>query len=376
MARKLGMKITDKSLVEQQKISETSLKQRLTLFRLTESDLHEIRSLKTIISRELDGLVDTFYHHQTQIPEVESLIGDAGTLQRLMTAQRKYVMDLFVKDINLDYVEHRLRIGLVHKRIGVDPQLYISAVNYLKETIFSTICKNIEDKQNADRLCTIVNRLMDFDVSYVFDTYIRSMMHEIEFEKHKYFDYVDDLESLVAKRTQSLEDMVRLDPLTNLYNKRAFEELVEPVFLEAKSRNEPLTIVYIDVDDFKVFNDVNGHEDGDSVLVAVADSIRGISRNVDLCFRVGGDEFAIVMPSCGEKDAHSNYVPRLWKQLHSIRNDISLSIGICQTGPNDYISIESTLSKADKNMYLDKRKEKNKEDKKLVSVKANRSANE
>ncbi|MEF1289858.1 GGDEF domain-containing protein, partial [Vibrio sp. M260118] len=154
------------------------------------------------------------------------------------------------------------------------------------------------------------------------------------------------------------------------------EELVDPVFVETKSRNEPLTIVYIDVDDFKHFNDVNGHEDGDSVLVAVADSIRGISRAVDLCFRVGGDEFAIVMPSCGEKDAHSNYVPRLWKQLHSIRNDISLSIGICQTGPNDYISIESTLSKADKNMYLDKRKEKSKEDKKLVSVKANRSANE
>ncbi|NOJ26086.1 diguanylate cyclase domain-containing protein [Vibrio coralliilyticus] len=370
------MKITNKSLVEQQKISETSLKQRLSLFRLTQSDLNEIRSLNTIISRELDGLVDTFYYHQTKIPEVESLIGDAGTLQRLMKAQRKYVMDLFVKEINLDYVEHRLRIGLVHKRIGVDPQLYISAVNYLKETIFETICRNIEDKQNADRLCTIVNRLMDFDVSYVFDTYIRSMMHEIEFEKNKYFDYVDDLEILVAKRTQSLEDMVRLDPLTNLYNKRAFVELVEPVFLEVKSRNEPLTIVYIDIDDFKHFNDVNGHEDGDSVLVAVADSIRGISRNVDLCFRVGGDEFAVVMPSCSEKDAHFNYAPRLWKQLHSIRNDISLSIGVCQTGPNEYISIDSALSKADKNMYLDKRKDKTSADTKLVSVNANKSANE
>ncbi|MBN3495841.1 diguanylate cyclase domain-containing protein [Vibrio neptunius] len=367
------MKITDKSLVEQQKISETSLKQRLSLFRLTDSDLQEIRSLKTMINREIDGLVDTFYYHQTQIPEVESLIGDAGTLQRLMMAQRKYVMDLFSKEINLDYVEHRLRIGLVHKRIGVAPQLYLSAVNYLKETIFFTICKNIDDKQNADRLCTIINRLMDFDVSYVFDTYIRSMMHEIEFEKNKYFDYVGDLESLVARRTQSLEDMVRLDPLTNLYNKRAFEELVEPVFREAKTRNDPLTVVYIDVDDFKKFNDTYGHEDGDSVLIAVADSIRGISRSVDLCFRMGGDEFAIIMPRCGEKDANFTYVPRLWKQLHSIRNDISLSIGMCQTGPNDYISINSALSKADKDMYLDKRQDKNKENKRLVAVKANKS---
>ncbi|GLT18549.1 sensor histidine kinase [Vibrio zhanjiangensis] len=341
------MKITDKSLVEQQKISENALKQRLALFRLTETDLHEIRTLKTIVSRELDDVVNAFYHHQTKKPEVESLIGDAGTLKRLMAALRKYVMDLFVKEINLEYVEHRLRIGLVHKRIGVDPQLYLSAVNYLKETIFSTVKRNIEDKEISDKLCTNISRLIDFDVSYVFDTYIRSMMHEIEFERNKYSDYVDDLENLVAKRTQSLEDMVRLDSLTNLYNKRAFSELVEPMFADIRSRNEPFTIVYIDVDDFKNFNDTNGHDDGDSVLVAVADSIRGVSRSVDLSFRVGGDEFAIVMPNCGEKDARSNYIPRLWKQLHSIRNDISLSIGICQSGPDNYISFESTLSKAD-----------------------------
>lgn len=369
------MNITDKSLVEQQHITETTLKHRLALFRLTPTDLAELRSLKTIVSRDLDLIVDEFYLRQTKIPEVESLIGDSGTLHRLMTALRKYVMDLFVKDIDLNYVEHRLRIGLVHKRIGVDPQLYLSAVNYLKDVIFTIIKKNINDKDNAEKLCGIVNRLIDFDISYVFDTYIKSMMNEIEFERNRSSEYINDLEYIVQERTQTLEDMVRLDPLTNLYNKRAFEELVEPLFSTCKENNEPITVIFLDVDNFKDFNDNFGHEDGDSVLVAVADTIRGVSRSVDLCFRMGGDEFAIIMPNCMDQDAQANYAPRFWKQLHSIRNDISLSIGIAQSGPNDYLSALDTLAKADSNMYLDKRKTKEIQKGQLVSVDKKQIAN-
>lgn len=367
------MKITDKSLVEQQQISESALKQRLMLFRITPNDLNDLRTLKTIISRELDTVADEFYQHQTKIPEVESLIGDAGTLHRLMLALRKYVMDLFVKEIDLNYVEHRLRIGLVHKRIGVGPQLYLSAVNYLKEVISSIIQKNISDEKSAEHLCGIVNRLIDFDVSYVFDTYIKSMMNEIEFERNRSSEYINDLEYIVKERTQTLEDMVRLDPLTNLYNKRAFEELVEPLFSDNKEKNDPVTIVFLDIDNFKKFNDDFGHEDGDNVLIAVADSLRSVSRRIDLCFRMGGDEFAVIMPDCTKDDAHKNYVPRLWKQLHTIRSDISLSIGVAQSGPHDYLSTSNTLAKADQDMYLYKRKTKDEQKGKLISVESKQS---
>ena len=73
-----------------------------------------------MIDRELVKIVDKFYEHQTHTPDVQNLIGDSGTLQRLISALRQYVTDLFNKEIDLHYVEHRLRIGLVHKRIGVD----------------------------------------------------------------------------------------------------------------------------------------------------------------------------------------------------------------------------------------------------------------
>ncbi|MCC2520801.1 GGDEF domain-containing protein [Vibrio coralliilyticus] len=350
------MRITDKSLVEQQKISESELKHRLHLFRLTPSDLDEVRTIKSIISRQLDVIVDEFYQHQTRTPDVENLIGDAGTLKRLMSALRQYIIDLFTKEINLDYVEHRLRIGLVHKRIGVDPKLYISAVNYLKSRLIATINNNIQDPDYARFLSDIIDRLIDFDVSYVFDTYIKSMMNEIEIERNKSYQYVNDLESMVQERTKKLEKMTRLDPLTNLYNKRAFDEFTNKLFTEAQKNNLPISIVYIDVDKFKSFNDQHGHEEGDAVLVIVSDCIRSVSRSVDLCFRVGGDEFVVVMPSCAKSDANKNYIPRLLENLASIRTDLSLSIGVAQSGPKNYLSCQDTLARADKDMYINKAK--------------------
>ena len=348
------MRITDKSLVEQQKISETELKQRLHLFRLTPSDINELRSMKGVITRHLDLIVDDFYTHQTRSPDVETLIGDAGTLHRLMSALRQYIADLFTKEINLDYVEHRLRIGLVHKRIGVDPKMYLSSVNYLKAKLISTIHDHLEDPEYAQMLSDILDRLIDFDVSYVFDTYIKSMMNEIEVEKNKSFQYVNDLESIVQERTKSLEKMARLDPLTNLYNKRAFEEFTSKLFSEAQQQNDPVAIVYIDVNDFKLFNDQFGHEEGDSVLIIVSDCLRGASRNVDLCFRVGGDEFVVVMPGCTKESAVKNYIPRVTESLAEMRSEISISVGVAQSGPKNYLSCQDTLARADKDMYLHK----------------------
>ncbi|MEH0665012.1 GGDEF domain-containing protein [Vibrio scophthalmi] len=350
------MRITDKSLVEQQQISESELKQRLQLFRLTSSELVELRSLKGVIVRQLDSIVAGFYEHQTNTPDVETLIGDAGTLQRLMSALRQYVIDLFSKEVDLDYVEHRLRIGLVHKRIGVDPKLYLSAVSYLKEVLSSTIRSNISDTTIANYQCEILSRLMDFDVSYVFDTYIKSMMNEIEMERNKSYQYVNELEEMVRERTKHIELMASQDPLTNLYNKRAFEEVAEKLFTECHAHGDSITVLYMDIDSFKAFNDNFGHEEGDNVLIAVADAIRGISRGIDKSFRFGGDEFVVLMPSCKKQDAQKTYVPRLIERLAEIRDDVSISIGVSESTAKHPVSMRDAVRLADQQMYRDKKK--------------------
>ncbi|MEA2492661.1 MAG: hypothetical protein QOJ29_572, partial [Thermoleophilaceae bacterium] len=88
----------------------------------------------------------------------------------------------------------------------------------------------------------------------------------------------------------------RLDPLTGLLNRRAFDEDLAQAIERARSNHDPLSVLVGDLDDFKDFNDRFGHLEGDRVLQAVAESLRAALRRPDVAYRWGGDEFAVVLP--------------------------------------------------------------------------------
>lgn len=118
---------TDQTLLEQLRITDFEVENRKLLFLLTEADCVLLKEFKSSVDEKLEALVADFYEIQTNIPEIALLIGDAETLGRLKTAMRKYIQDLFSGLYDLEYVNNRLRIGLVHKRIGVEPKLYLAA---------------------------------------------------------------------------------------------------------------------------------------------------------------------------------------------------------------------------------------------------------
>lgn len=104
------MKRTDKSLLEQMQISDAEISRRMTLLDL-------LTAQQAVIEDSIDDIVDEFYEAQTAVDEIALLIGDAETLARLRAAQRMYVIDLFRGIYDSEYVNNRLRIGMVHKRI-------------------------------------------------------------------------------------------------------------------------------------------------------------------------------------------------------------------------------------------------------------------
>ena len=114
---------TEQTLFEQMRITELEIESRKALFSFTGADVKALQSFKPIIEENIDKIVDDFYGLQTSVSEIALLIGDSDTLARLRTAQRRYVLDLFNGVYDLEYVNNRLRIGLVHKRIGVEPKL-------------------------------------------------------------------------------------------------------------------------------------------------------------------------------------------------------------------------------------------------------------
>jgi diguanylate cyclase (GGDEF)-like protein/PAS domain S-box-containing protein len=95
---------------------------------------------------------------------------------------------------------------------------------------------------------------------------------------------------------EKLRDQSIRDPLTGLFNRRFAEESLERELIRAKRKSQPLSILFMDIDHFKRFNDTFGHDAGDMVLQAVADLLRKFFRSDDVACRWGGEEFAVILP--------------------------------------------------------------------------------
>lgn len=107
---------------------------------------------------------------------------------------------------------------------------------------------------------------------------------------------VADRFNLVRQKKEVAERLARIDPLTELYNRRASRELLLPHWEVGNRQGQPLSVIIIDIDHFKQINDSYGHDAGDQVIVQVANLIKRNSRADDIAVRWGGEEFLIYLP--------------------------------------------------------------------------------
>ncbi|OGU08864.1 MAG: hypothetical protein A2075_20500 [Geobacteraceae bacterium GWC2_58_44] len=195
-------------MLEQMQITDGEITRRKDLVGLGIDEAASLLDCKALIEEEIETIVDEFYQVQTSDAEISLLIGDAETLRRLHSVQRQYVIDLFSGNTDTNYVNNRLRIGLVHKRIGVAPKLYLSAVRTLKEILCKALQRRISDKTRLANACEALDKQLYFDITLVFDTYTRSLVSEIETAKDRVEIYAARLEVQVAQRTRQLEEKV------------------------------------------------------------------------------------------------------------------------------------------------------------------------
>jgi diguanylate cyclase len=349
------MSIAQKSLSEQMHITDSEIARRKQLLGFTQSDADLLAAAQSFISQDINDIVGKFYQQQIAIEEIALIIGDSETLQRLHIAQKKYVNSLFAGFYDTEYVNDRLRIGLVHKRIGVAPKHYLAAVKVLRDTIKNAIEANISSEHSRSATVDALDKLLFFDIQFVFDTYIRSLISEIESAKEKVEKYAATLEDKVAERTRELERLSRTDPMTGLLNRRAFREEMRRELTRVQRRSEELSLVYFDVDDFKMLNDTEGHQKGDTVLKSIGQVLLEIKRETDIVSRLGGDEFGVVLPDTNKKGCE-DFCQRMTQAFQQQCKGLTLSIGTAHAGPDHYPEIDDLIQIADKQMYEMKRK--------------------
>lgn len=179
-------------------------------------------------------------------------------------------------------------------------------------------------------------------------------------------------ETILLFRTESFSNihdsnltlcMVSKDPLTGIYNRRAFEQLVEHAHEKTIDTHQNYCLVLLDIDHFKNVNDTKGHPRGDQVLKSLAMLIRSEIRSEDIVARIGGDEFAVLLPHAGILGG-SRLADRLLKAVQACTLDdddpldVTVSIGISEGSARTKRPAE-VYEQADIAMYYSKQKGRN-----------------
>jgi diguanylate cyclase (GGDEF)-like protein len=145
------------------------------------------------------------------------------------------------------------------------------------------------------------------------------------------------------------DELAHTDALTGLANRRAWQAELERGMARARRTGEPVSVAVVDIDSFKGVNDLHGHSAGDSLLVQIARNWTEMLRPEEVLARIGGDEFAVLMPDCSEMDA-IGLIARLRERMPSPH---SCSVGLATW---DAIEVaDRIMGRADNNLYHAKR---------------------
>ncbi|MBN2876495.1 MAG: diguanylate cyclase, partial [Bacilli bacterium] len=177
------------------------------------------------------------------------------------------------------------------------------------------------------------------------------------------------IQNELAKLNKELQDLSEIDGLTGIANRRHFDEFYEYEFKRCLRSNEWISLMMLDIDHFKEYNDHYGHLQGDEIIILIAKLIaKHAKRSSDLAVRFGGDEFIVVLSNTAQ-DVANRIALDIQKEIsklallheHSpIASTITLSIGIASLIPNTESSTNELLDKADQALYKAKGNGRNK----------------
>jgi diguanylate cyclase (GGDEF)-like protein/hemerythrin-like metal-binding protein len=168
-------------------------------------------------------------------------------------------------------------------------------------------------------------------------------------------DYAGILMELQKKKTQKYEKLAEEDPLTGIYNRRAFMHSCKYAVDQAHQRGQPLSLMILDLDHFKQVNDTYGHDIGDQLLIHFTQHTKSHIRSSDHFARIGGEEFALLLPDTPIEGARTlaqkivNSIAAL--DLNGLAPGLrmTVSIGITQLKPD--MDLHQLLKEADANLY-------------------------
>lgn len=340
-------------LIDQMEIKQDEIVRRLHLLDFTYEDVDRIKAAQPDILPILPDLLNEFYDTQIADPEIAAIIGDSETLARLTAALKGYITRLFDGCYDDEYVNSRLRIGKVHRQLGVSPRIYMRGQVRLQALLDAWIDRKyfVED---AKSLKKSLHKLLLFDARFIFDAYIESYITQMENASREVETYAAQIGMNMNGLSNRLQDSFYRDGLTGLYGRHAFQEFLTHESKVSQRHNLPFVLLYIDLNGFKEVNDQHGHSAGDEVLACVGAALQSATRSLDIPSRFGGDEFCILMPRITVAEISAPRKRIIAEFENRCAYPVTFSVGIVQSGPEQFADPTKLLVEADRMMYVAK----------------------
>jgi diguanylate cyclase (GGDEF)-like protein/PAS domain S-box-containing protein len=252
-----------------------------------------------------------------------------------------------------------------------------NATGFTRQQIQERSATDLWGELQAEIFLAKDQELFDNPGLQIYDTKITNtegVEYFLQFHKTTFTNSKNDVSGLlgvifdltkIKQLEQSLLKLSQIDELTQILNRRAGLDQMEKVLKDSTRKNKVFSIALIDIDHFKKLNDTYGHSIGDLVLTTIAEDLVTLSRETDIFFRYGGDEFVICMPetSLGKT---KGITERLLAKIDA-KNiltpkgdslDVTLSIGLAEF-PKHGINLEQLIEASDKAMYIAKKSGRN-----------------
>jgi len=214
---------------------------------------------------------------------------------------------------------------------------------------------------------------------------VKAVRNGAEFDFEKYADLTEEYGNLLDELRRStmisdkttielyennidLADKVYHDPLTGIYNRRFMEDSLKRIILSLKRSGGVLSLMMIDIDYFKKYNDTYGHSEGDTCLKEIAETIsKTLSRPDDFVARYGGEEFAVILPNTDEtgsryiagkilENVRKRNIPH---KKNEVANHVTVSIGVTSSSVEKTQTGGDYIKQADKALYQSKQNGRN-----------------
>ena len=272
---------------------------------------------------------------------------------------------MFYKDANGVYVN--ANIAFTHELLNLKREEIIGKTLY---DLKGVVPKNLADiyiKQDAKlykekkdvtyeaKVMVKGGKIKDFRIQ-------KNLFYSLKHELLGYVGMMYDITELKQKE-KKLKYLASTDPMTKLYNRRYFIDIGDGIFKLAKRDKNTLSVIMLDIDDFKKVNDTYGHDIGDKVIIGIASILHHSSRESDLACRFGGEEFILLLPKTSEKGAliRGEKLRKNVEQLDIDANGkiihVSISVGVSQL--KEELHLEELVKRADEALYDAKNSGKN-----------------